>query len=473
MTEPTLLTRVRLLPELGAHIDGLADVELADGVITHVRPSLGARGDVDADGAVLLPGLWDAHVHFSTHALISRATPLPDTGPVDAVLAAVREATASPGPIVGFGFRAGLWERPPTAAQLDAVTTQPVALIGADLHSVWANRAGLALLGRADHPTGLLLEGDAFAAITHLMATEHRLLDRAVAGAAREAARRGIVGIVDLELDWPVDAWRRRADAGPLPLRVVAGTYPGDLDRALAAGLRTGDRVADGVVVGPLKLIADGSMGSRTAQCRHPYPHPLPGLPHGQANYSDAELRDLLHRATTGGLDVAVHAIGDLALARALDAVEATGARGSIEHVQFATPADLARMASLGLVASIQPAHLTADQDLLDDVWPAAGPSAFPWRSMVTAGIPLALGSDAPVAPLDPWLALDAATRRTHHPEQALAPMEALDASVRSRVDIGEPADLVLVDRTPPALRAGRFAETRVIATLIAGRRVP
>jgi hypothetical protein len=161
----------------------------------------------------------------------------------------------------------------------------------------------------------------------------------------------------------------------------------------------------------------------------------------------------------TGGLEVATHAIGDAALTAALEAYDATGATGSIEHAQLVQRTDVATLARLGLRASVQPAHLIDDRDLTDLIWADRTGACFALRWMLEAGVPVALGSDAPVAPLDPWLAIDAAVRRTGddrppwHPEQALTRREALAASTDGQpmVRPGSRGDLVLLDSDPLA----------------------
>src|SRR5690606_13488773 len=107
----------------------------------------------------------------------------------------------------------------------------------------------------------------------------------------------------------------------------------------IAAGLRTGAPLIEGdprLTMGPLKIISDGSLNTRTAWCCEPYGDAdRLDYPSGQPNLSGAELRDLLALAHAGGLEVATHAIGDAAVAEALSAYAETGARGAIEHAQM------------------------------------------------------------------------------------------------------------------------------------------
>lgn len=465
------ISRVRIPSEFGARVTGLADVNVADGRIVAVLPSDGPPQGLDADGATLLPGLWDAHTHFSTHALIDQCLDLRELETLNDVLATVRSAPADE-LLLGFGFRAGTWDLEPTAHLLDSCGEHPIALIAGDMHAVWCNSAGLTAAGRPPGSAGYLVEDDAFDAIMHLMREHSSRVDAAVEQAVAAANARGVVGIVEMEMDWAIGGWQRRAVAGPLNLRVDAACYAGTLDRVIEAGWRTGTELAPGLRVGPLKLIADGSMSTKTAHCIEPYEHPLPHFPHGKANFTDAELDDLLSRARAAGLDVAVHAIGDLACRRALDAFATTGAKGSIEHAQLVADEDLRRFAELGVAASVQPSHLMDDEPMIPQIWPHAGAHAFPLRSLLDAGAELRLGSDAPVAPLDPWASMTAAIDRSYEPSQAISATEALHASMRSGIKVGEPADLILVNISPEDLRAGRLSDVEILATVVAGRLV-
>jgi hypothetical protein len=235
------------------------------------------------------------------------------------------------------------------------------------------------------------------------------------------------------------------------------------------------------VTAGPVKVIFDGSLNTRTAWCCAPYGD---DGSRGVLNLSPDELTDLCARARAAGLEVAVHAIGDAAVHAALDAVGRSGARGSIEHVQLLDEADLPRFAALGVRASVQPAHLLDDRDVTDAVWPGRSSRSFALRSLVDAGADVRLGSDAPVARLDPWLAMAAAVHRSGdarppwHPEQSLSPAEALAASTDGRTTLapGAPADLVLLDRDPlapasdTAAAAAALRDMPVAATVVGGR---
>ena len=467
----------------------LRNIHLRGGLVARIGPA----GDsaalppgvpvLDLDGRYVIPGLWDEHVHMTQWALAAQRIDLSAAGSArsaaDVVRSFVAQHTDDGLPVVGVSFRDAVWGDVPTLELLDSVTRGlPTALLSHDLHCVWLNSAASARFGVPVDASGLLREQPAFDVTRTLGQLPDAVVDGWVRDAARSAAARGIVGVVDFEMTWNRDVWLRRIAGGFDAFRVDAGVYPQDLARAAADGMRTG-QLPDGgaglLRVGPLKVLIDGALNTRTAYCVDPYPHGGRGL----LTVSEEGLLALLVRARDAGFVPAVHAIGDGANEVALNAFEAAGIGGRIEHAQFVRTEDLPRFGALGVTASVQPAHALDDRDTADSNWAGRTDRAFPLRSLLAAGATLALGSDAPVAPLEPWLAMSAATTRAGrdgrapwHPEQALTRREALTASTRGRgkVQVGDPADLAVLDGDPFAVSEAAFAAMPVAATLVAGR---
>lgn len=462
--------------------DEPVDIHLDGGAIADIAPTgaLPARGEIfDAEGAWAIPGLWDNHVHTVQWALSAQREPLGDVGTAQEAAARMADAPVLPdGRRVGSGYRDALWPDEPTLDVIDAATGDvPTYLINADVHSVWLNSAALRREGVAGAPEGVLREEDAFEISRRLNAVAPEAADVAVQAAAERAAARGVTGLVDFDMAWNAEAWARRVEKGFDVHRVEFAVYPPQLDRAIAEGLRTGELLegaGDLIRFGALKVITDGSLGTRTAACSHPYPDDPENR--GVLTVPPAELTGLLTRAAGAGIGAAVHAIGDRAVASALDAFALTGATGSIEHAQLVRHADLARMARLGLIASVQPQHALDDRDLVGRYWRGQTALAYPLESLRRAGVPLRLGSDAPVAPLDPWMAIAAAVVRTDDdrepwvPQERLGVDEALSASVRTHLSPGQPADIVLCAQNPRRADAAILRAMPVHATLLAGR---
>ncbi|MFD1936862.1 amidohydrolase family protein [Nonomuraea mangrovi] len=469
------------------------DILLGEGRVARVEERITPESGwnvLDVEGRTVVPGLWDHHVHFDQWTLarqrldLSSATSAAEAASL--VAERLRTRPPEPGlPLVGYGFRDAMWPDRPHRDLLDAAapTDVPIVLVSGDLHCCWVNAAAAEKYGHAGHPTGILRETEWQAVGEDVARLPEHLLDAWADEAATAAAARGVVGVVELEAPWHLDAWVRRVRAGTVSLRVACGVWPGRLEEAIARGLRTGDVIpgTGGLVeMGPFKVITDGSLNTRTAYCHDPYP----GLenaehPRGMLLVPPHDLIPLMRRAWSNGLRPAVHAIGDHANTLALDAFEELGAHGTIEHAQLLSDSDLPRFAELGVVASVQPEHAMDDRDVADHHWAGRTSRAFPFGALLSAGAGLALGSDAPVAPLDPWISLAAAVDRSRdgrkpwHEEQAIPVAAALAASTRTgRVTpaVGDPADLVVLDADLYTASTDLLRRMPVAATMLAGR---
>lgn len=502
----TLITSTRLVQlEGGEAASHTVDVRIRDGVVIEVAPSLAPVAHEivhDADGRWAMPGLWDFHVHMGQWASVLRRVDTSGTAGPEEVLARVTQFLAAQPAlepdalIVGWGHRSAVWSRLPTVDELDEVTgAHPVVLVSGDGHNGWLNSRAIGLLGAPADTTGPLSENDWFPVYSRVdgLPGVADSAEDAYSEAIRQANALGVVGITDLEfgpgyLDWP-----RRFANGIQNLRARAAIYPEDLEELLATGLKTGDELGEtaGILrMGPLKIISDGSLNTRSAYCFEPYADAPAGSTHrGSANFSADQLDVLFNRARVHGLELAVHAIGDAAVAQALDCFASTGARGSIEHAQLIATEDIARLAELGISASVQPAHLLDDRDVTSRCWPDREERCFSLRSMLDAGVRLLMGSDAPVSSLDPWLTVSAAVFRSGDerapwiPEQAISAREALARSTNGEPTIaaGNAGDVVLLDDDPLAAAtddgdaralAAQLRGTRVAATFLAGRAV-
>lgn len=451
------ITQVRLV---GAG-EQLVDIDLADGKVAAITPtgtSPSPGDELAGDGAWAMPGLWDQHVHFAQWANTFTAVDLsPATSAAHCAKLLAKAALATPptpgGALVGMNYQGVLWDPAPSVALLDEHTGNiPVVGISMDYHSAWMNTAALDLLGLARRD-GVVQEAEWFDAIPHLEALPQTDADAGLRQAQADAASKGIVGVRDFDFSAAHLSWPERSARGLQSLRVQAGFYPGELAGVIERGWHTGMQLdAAGLVhLGPLKVIADGSLNTRTAYCFHPYPQGGTGV----LSVDGEALTELLTTATAHGCSAAIHAIGDRANAVVLDAFAASGARGSIEHAQLLRESEVRQMAALDLIASIQPAHLLDDRKAAEALWPGRTPYAF--ADLHQAGVRLALGSDAPVAALDPWLAISAAVSRQlpgeqpWHADQLLRPEVALRASIAPAMSPNPPTDGALLRPAMPA----------------------
>jgi predicted amidohydrolase YtcJ len=251
----------------------------------------------------------------------------------------------------------------------------------------------------------------------------------------------------------------------------------------------------DWLRVGGIKVFSDGALGTRTAAMLAPYEGEPENV--GVPTIEQGALRELTRKAVTGGLPLAVHAIGDAANRMVLDVLADVGTGGlrhRIEHVQLLHPDDVGRLAALGVVASMQPIHATQDYEMADRYWGDRCATAYAWRSLLEAGTLLAFGSDCPVEDLNPFLGIHAAVTRRRadgspgpdgwYPEQRLTVEEAVRAYTLGAAQAvglddrlgslapGKLADLIVLDQDIFDCDPMDIVRTRVEATMIGGRLV-
>ncbi|MDR6905325.1 putative amidohydrolase YtcJ [Agromyces sp. 3263] len=485
---------------------------------------------VDLGGRVVVPGFIDAHTHLVMMGEALGKVGLTDARTLDGIQERLRAARAAdPGAprLLGRGW---LFDSvpggAPTAAMLDTVVADvPVYLDANDYHSVWVNTAALRELGidrdtpdpiggrigrDADgEPDGMLFETAAQQHVWTLLAEVATDADRDAAVERTIAAylATGVTGVVDMAFDeLGLAAFDRAAErrGGTLPVRVLAHWFvanTGDDDEHLAQVARAVELAGEHrpwLKVAGIKLVLDGVIDACTAAMRHPY-----------ADGSNAEpiwpldaLKPVVAAADAAGLQVALHAIGDLASDVALDALEHAAAvngerprRHRIEHLEYAAPETAARMAALGVTASMQPVH--ADPAIWSN-WAAMlgderADRGFAWTEFRDAGALLAFSTDAPTAPHEALPNLYIATTRrsaldgsfpANHPEYALPVEEAiahatrdaaascLEEQERGRIAVGLAADFAVLDRDPFAEGADVLLEARVVRTVVAGEPV-
>jgi predicted amidohydrolase YtcJ len=482
----------------------IAGDRVAGGVGPHER-ELASPERVDLGGRCAVPGFSDSHVHFPTWALAQRQVRLEGAQSLDEALARVSAALEDVPPgrwLRGLGWRSGDWSPPvePTKEALDVVTGEvPAALMAKDYHSLWLNSAALA---RADgnlqvpggvvernsegEPTGVLREECAWRfRDMYVRPSEDELVD-ACREAIPVANSRGITSVHDKD-GWlgALAVFQRLRREEALTLRVWQSLPHAHLDRLEELGISSG-LGDDWLRIGYIKTFLDGTLGSGTALL----------LDGGGVEITPyEEFEDIVRRAARAGFPVAVHAIGDLANRRALDAFEATedewrprGLRPRVEHAQLVAEEDVPRFGALGVAASVQFSHAPSDRDLAERFWAGKTQRAYAFRSLLASGALVANGSDAPIEELDPLLGLRAGVLRTldrraaWHPEQSVTVEEALHATCvapawltgdehrRGKLLPGYLADLVVLDRDPVSCPLEELAEVSVVATMLGGR---
>ena len=415
---------------------------------------------VDLAGAVVVPGLTDAHGHLRGLGALRRALDLRGLSKED-ILARVksRAAAAAQGEwIRGRGWDQNRWPKKtfPTAAELSAVSPgHPVVLGRVDGHAIWVNEAALLAAhvtaetkdptgGRIERlpdgrPAGVLVDNAMSLVWKTIPESTPYEMRRDYLAALESCARVGLTGVGDASGSNPeeIAILSSLASGKKMPIRVYATVEPRNLDAAIAKGTLQLGRLT----IRAVKIYADGALGSRGAALLADYSD-APGN-RGLDVTPPEEMERLAEKAFRGGFQVWTHAIGDRAnrvtldaYEKALAAVHPTDPRPRIEHVQILAPPDAERFAKLGVIASVQPTHATSDMPWAETrLGPERIKGSYAWRTLLKSGARLAGGSDFAVESENPLLGIYAAVTRQDlegHPpggwrkEEALTRAEAL-----------------------------------------------
>ncbi|BBZ39978.1 hypothetical protein MCNS_30410 [Mycobacterium conspicuum] len=437
------------------HPDATA-LAVRDGVIAWLGSDDVGRGQfpdaetVDLDGGFVAPGFVDSHLHLSATGLtISGLDLRPATSRAHCIRMVADYAGAHPGRAVwGHGWDESSWPEntPPSTADLDAALgDRPAYLARVDVHSALASTALRRLVpqlaGAAGYDGERPLAGDAHhlvRAVARDLLTAEQLAE-ARAAALRAAAASGIVAVHECagpEIGG-LDDW--------LQLRTIthgvevigywgeAVTTPAQaralMEQTGAAGL-AGD------------LFVDGAIGSHTAWLHEPYADApgRTGTCYLEPEAVEAHLRACTEAQVTAGF----HVIGDAAVSAVVDALERVVADlGSVavarcghrlEHVEMVSPDQAAKLGAWGVIASVQPNFDAlwggGDGMYARRLGTARGGQLNPFALLASQGVPLALGSDAPVTGLDPWASVRAAVNH-HTPGSAISARAAFAAATR------------------------------------------
>ena len=476
----------------------------------------------DLAGAAVLPGFTDSHMHLLHYAWLQKNLSLFGVGSMDEVVERCRARIERDRPdyliAQGWNHNTMAEGRLVTRADLDRVsTTIPVCALRACLHIGACNSVMLeriralpdldpAVRAQVDFEQGILRE------------EAIHLYDRVIP-AANDQAVRGLVELAQRDLNAAgitcvhtddlqsipgvdpfhlIELFRGMEAQGALTVRIVeqCKVAPEDFDRFQALRSDPADRESL-FRTGPRKLFQDGSLGARSAEMDGGYEDD-PGN-FGIPINTQAELDSYVEAAHRAHMDVAVHAIGDLALKKVCQAVERAEQayawpehRHGVVHAQTTPPELLQKMKQLGLQAYIQPIFIDADmQIIVQRVGAQRAEHCYNWKRMEELGLHVSGGSDCPVEPFDVLDNIRAAVTRKNRagtqsclPEQALTVEQAVrlftsdgawpsrDEGVRGTLELGKQADLVVLDRDLFAIDPDTFPQVKILETVLAGKTV-
>ncbi|MEU4086507.1 amidohydrolase [Streptomyces aureus] len=478
--------------------------------------ALPARRVVDLQGATVLPGFIDSHVHLAWTGLKAGTPSIASCGTVEEVLAVVAGAAAQV-PEGGWVNLAGYDQRPLgrhlTAVELDKASGgRKVFMMHDSGHGCMVNTAVLELLPPGlPHEEGFLAEAAMGVARALRLPHAQEDLADAIGRAARECLAEGVTSCAEAGIAGslfghsPVElgAYQLARETGRLPLRVqlmvaadrlhpVAAHASDGIPRALDLGLRTGFG-DEYLSVGALKVYTDGGMMARTAALSSPYE----GLDHaGQLQEEPDLLVQTVIDGHLAGWQLAIHAIGDRAVDLALDALERAqrirprpDARHRIEHAGLVRPDQLARFARLGVIAVVQPNFL---RSFGDDYAAIMGEGRSPWlyrgKGFLKHGITLVGSSDRPVTDGSPLRAVQFMVERASASGHVIGPSEGTTVEQALRaytvggafachwedslgsLTPGKCADLVVLADDPTAVETSRVGGIDVVATFVDGQ---
>ena len=481
---------------------------VAVGTSAEVRPLAGsATRVIELQKRVVVPGFNDAHTHVGggLGPGVNLGLRSNDPALADVLKALTAEAARAP---AGTWLRGEIGVRvlddpAATRATLDPITpNHPVLLTGWTGHGGLLNTAALRALGVADDEPdppggwfGRVRGTSQLSGIAHeyaLFRLERRLGERVARADAeanvrhyvQEALKLGITSVQDMgtSVTAPALADLLRAAGAPLRWRVMR--FPVEPPSADDAAEGKGRDEKDGVVVWGRKWILDGTPVERLAATRRPYAD-RPAWT-GRLDFSTEEIRAAVEHARRDREPLMLHVVGDAAVAAALSALEAAGGpevwrplRPRFEHGDGLAPDLVARAAALGVTVVQNPSHFTLPEVMFARFGYENMAGFQPMKSLLAAGVPLALGSDGPPSPfLNILFAVTHPTSR----REALTREQAVSAytrgsafaefaeAVKGTLAPGMLADLAVLSQDIFTVEEGRLPETSSALTIIGGR---
>ena len=478
---------------------------------------------VDAGGRTVIPGMVDAHAHFSGLAQTLRSVDLTGTNSLAEVIARVvaKSKSVPAGTwITGRGWDQNDWgvtDFPTHDALTAALPDHPVLLERVDGHATYANMAAMKAAGvtaaskapvggqiikdAKGNPTGVFVDNASDVLEAKVPAPTAAEYKSALKEAIALMHSWGLTGMHDAGASrTAIDTYEELAKAKELNLRlyVMIGDDKAALDHYFAKGPQSA--MYDGQLwVRAVKLYADGAMGSRGAALLEPYSDDPNNS--GLLKSTQEHIREVAERGLKAGFQINSHAIGDRgnrvvldAYEQALKTVPTADHRFRVEHAQILHYDDIPRFAQLGVIPSMQASHQTSDMYWIGKrLGPTRLYGAYAWQSLLQTGVVIPNGSDFPVEQVNPLISFHASIARQDardwpaggwFPEQKMSREDALrsmtiwpayagfqEASMGS-ITAGKLADFVILDTDIMRVPVEMVMKTKVVSTWVGGRAV-
>ena len=456
---------------------------------------------IDLRGRQVVPGFNDCHTHFIQMGVDSATVDLSRTQSLDEALALLRKASVGvprDGWLVATGWRESAWPKGRfiTKRDLDACCpARPAVAYRVCGHLCSVNSKAISELcmdsktqgaevDRDRHLTGILTES-AVEVCRDATNPDAKARSAGLELATRRAHRLGVTSVTDNGSIEDLVAYMSAARAKTLGVRVCFNMPSSSLEAIQSLGVSTG--LGDHWLrLGGLKIFCDGALGARSAALSEPYADDPRNK--GMFVRSRSDLDELTSRANEAGMQLAIHAIGDMgietaiqSIASALTACPRADHRHRIEHIELPKRAHIQKMRKLGLVASMQP-NFVGEWGGTEGMYRsrlglARTSRNNPFKEILDAGVKLAFGSDC--MPFSPLYGIVSATNAPF-PSQRITPLEAIAAytkdaaftsfeeGVKGTLEVGKLADFTVLSRDMTDCAAIKSASVQM--TVIGGK---
>lgn len=484
-----------------------------------IKETIGSKTLVfDLKGKTVIPGLIDAHVHFSSYGSSLKEVNLVGTKSIEEIIEIVKKNLPAfkPGEwITGHGWDHEDWEKKefPTYKEISEVTPEnPVYFTRVDGHAGWANKKAMEIAGitketqdppggriirdENGEPTGVFIDTAQNLIEKHIPEKSYEWKKDAILRAQEECLRLGLTEVHEAgSSEENIKIYRDLIKEGKLKIKIYS-MLSGEDHFLKYSGKPPVIREGRKLTIRAVKLFMDGALGSKGASLFEPYSDDPKN--HGLLLMDEDKLYRITKSALENGYQVCVHAIGDRANFLALNAFERaikeTGAKDHrlrIEHAQVVRLQDMEKFAKLGVIPSMQPTHATSDMYWAEKrLGPERVKGAYAWKSLMKKGCKIAGGSDFPVENPNPlWGFFAAVTRCDHkgwpesgwHPEEKMTREEALrcftinaaysafEENLKGSLKPGKVADLVVLSRDIMTIPEMEILKTEVLMTVIDG----